>query len=117
MNLTEVPSVLATAETTLSIGRLAGGAGAVLALAGVIIGGLSLTRSASRLGRGNGKRSATLTVGLGLTGMVTGGFVVLMAKGGPGTGYGIVGGVVAAVLGLIAAVLGGLVLARSRRRR
>ncbi len=66
---------------------------AVLALVGVVIGGLALARPASRFGTASGRLGAS----------------------GPGTGNGVVGGAAAFVLGLIALALGGLALARSRR--
>ncbi|WP_319459366.1 DUF6223 family protein [Micromonospora sp. RTP1Z1] len=100
---------------TLTTGRLVGTVAALVALAGVVVGGLALARSAGRIGEGNGRRGATVALVAGLTGMVIGGLVVAAAEGGPGTGYGIVGGFVALVIGLIAAVLGWLALARSRR--
>lgn len=100
---------------TLTTGRLVGSVAALVALAGVIIGGLALARPASRIGTGSGRLGATMALVAGLAGMVIGGLVVAAAKGGPGTGYGIVGGFVALVVGLVAVVLGGLALARSRR--
>jgi hypothetical protein len=88
---------------------------AVLALVGVVIGGLALRRSAARIGPGNGRRRAIVALVAGLIAVVNGGLNLAVAKGGPGTGNGIVGGAVALVLGLIAIALGGLALARSRR--
>jgi Family of unknown function (DUF6223) len=102
---------------TLTPGRLAGTVAALVALAGVVVGGLALARPAGRIGNGNGKRGAIVALVAGLTGMVIGGLVVAAAEGGPGTGYGIVGGFAALVIGLIATVLGWLALARSRRTR
>ncbi|MGW4640012.1 DUF6223 family protein [Sphaerisporangium sp. NPDC004334] len=99
----------------LTTGRLWSGVGALLGLAGVVIGGLALARSAGRIGSGDGRRGAIVALVAGLGGMVIGGLVVAAAKGGPGTGYGIVGGYVALVVGLIAMLLGGLALTRSRR--
>lgn len=93
---------------TLTTGRLLGTVAALMALAGVVAGGLTLAR-------GNGNRGAIVALVAGLTGMVIGGLVVAAAEGGPGTGYGIVGGFAALVIGLIATVLGWLALARSRR--
>jgi hypothetical protein len=98
---------------TLTTGRLLGSVAALVALAGVVVGGLALARPTGRLG--NGRRGAMVALVAGLTGMVIGGLVVAAAEGGPGTGYGIVGGFVALVVGLIATVLGWLALARSRR--
>jgi hypothetical protein len=100
---------------TLTPGRLIGTVAALVALAGVVVGGLALARPAGRIGNGNGKRGAIVALVAGLTGMVMGGLVVAAAEGGPGTGYGIVGGFAALVIGLIATVLGWLALARTRR--
>jgi uncharacterized membrane protein len=100
---------------TLTPGRLMGTVGALVALAGVVVGALALARPAGRIGNGNGKRGAVVALVAGLTGMVIGGLVVAAAEGGPGTGYGVVGGFAALVIGLIATVLGWLTLARSRR--
>ena len=81
---------------------------AVLALVGVVIGGLALRRSAGRMG-------AIVALVAGLIAVVNGGLNLAIAKGGPGTGNGIVGGALALVLGLIGMALGWLALARSRR--
>ncbi|GII59752.1 hypothetical protein Pth03_81410 [Planotetraspora thailandica] len=99
----------------LTAGRLWSVVAALLGLAGAVIGGLAVARSAGRIGTGNGRRGAIVALVSGLTGTVIGGLVVAAADGGPGTGYGIVGGFAALVVGLIAMVLGGLALARSRR--
>ena len=88
---------------------------AVLALVGVVIGGLALARPAGRFGTASGRLGATVALAAGLIAVVNGGLVLATATGGPGTGNGVVGGAVALVLGLIAMVLGGLALARSRR--
>ena len=87
---------------------------AVLALIGVVIGGLALRRSAGRIGTGNGRMGAIVALVAGLIAVVNGGLNLAVAKGGPGTGNGVVGGAVALVLGLIAIALSGLALARSR---
>src|SRR5712671_563583 len=87
---------------------------AVLALGGVVIGGLALARPASRLGTASGRLGAIVALVAGLIAMVNGGLNLATATGGPGTGNGVVGGAVALVLGLIAIALGGLALARSR---
>jgi hypothetical protein len=88
---------------------------ALLALVGVVIGGLALRRSAGRIGTGNGRMGTIVALVAGLIAVVNGGLNLAIATGGPGTGNGIVGGAVALVLGLIAMALGGLALARSRR--
>ncbi|MEV4749315.1 DUF6223 family protein [Streptosporangium amethystogenes subsp. fukuiense] len=100
---------------TLTAGRFWSLVAALLGLAGVVIGGLALARSAGRIGTGTGRRGAIVALAAGLAGAVGGGLVVAAADGGPGTGYGIVGGFVALAVGLIAMALGGLALARSRR--
>jgi hypothetical protein len=101
--------------STLTTGRLLGTVAALVALAGVVAGGLTLARSTGRITNGNGNRGVVVALVAGLTGMVIGGLVVAAAEGGPGTGYGIVGGFAALAIGLIATVLGWLALARSRR--
>jgi hypothetical protein len=89
---------------------------AVLALVGVVIGGLALRRSVGRISIGNGRMGAIGALVAGLIAVVNGGLNLATAKGGPGTGNGVVGGAAALVLGLIAMALGGLALVRSRRR-
>lgn len=88
---------------------------ALLALVGVIIGGLALRRSTGRIGTSNGRIGATLALVAGLLAAVNGGLNLAVATGGPGTGNGVVGAAVALVLGLSAITLGGLALARTRR--
>jgi hypothetical protein len=88
---------------------------AVLALVGVVIGGLALARPASRFGTASGRLGAIVALVMGLIAAVNGGLNVAIANGGPGTGNGVVGGAAAFVLGLIAVAIGGLALARSRR--
>jgi hypothetical protein len=91
---------------------------AVLALVGVVIGGLPMARPASRFGTASGRLGAIVALVTGLVAVVNGGLVLAIAEGGPGTGNGVVGGAGALVLGLIAMALGGLALARwSRMRR
>jgi hypothetical protein len=87
----------------------------VLALVGVVIGGLALVRPASRFGTASGRLGAIVALMAGFIAMVNGGLNVAIATGGPGTGNGVVGGAAALVLGLIALALGGLALVRSRR--
>ncbi|SCL17682.1 hypothetical protein GA0070624_1355 [Micromonospora rhizosphaerae] len=95
--------------------RIWGSAAALLALVGVVIGGLALARSAGRIGNGDGGRGAIVALVAGLIAVVNGGLVVVTADGGLGTGNGIAGGYLALALGMIAMVLGGLARARSRR--
>jgi hypothetical protein len=86
-----------------------------LALVGVVMGGLSVRRSARRLGTGNGNLGAIVALVAGLIALVNGGLNLALATGGPGTGNGVVGAAAALVLGLTGMALGGLALARSRR--
>ncbi len=88
---------------------------AVLALVGVVIGGLALARPASRFGMASGALGAIVALVAGLMAVVNGGLVLFVATGGPGSGNGVVGGAGALVLGLIAIALGGVALARSCR--
>jgi hypothetical protein len=89
-------------------------AAGLLALAGVVIGGLALARYHRRV-RNGGRKGAIVALTAGLFAVVNGVLIVATADGGPGSGNGIVGGYAALVVGLIAAALGGLVMARSRR--
>jgi hypothetical protein len=81
----------------------------VLALVGVIVGGLTLVRPAS------GRLGALAGLATGLIAGVNGGLVLAFANGGPGSGNGVIGGAGALVLGVVAMALGGLALVRSRR--
>ena len=81
----------------------------LLALVGVIVGGLALVRPASR------RLGALAGLAAGLIAGVNGGLVLAVATGGPGSGNGVIGGAGALVLGVVAMALGGLALVRSRR--
>jgi Family of unknown function (DUF6223) len=94
--------------------RLWATAAAVLALGGMVTGGLALVRSIRQIGN-RGRRGAIVALWAGPIGAVNGALVLAVATGGPGSGNGVVGGAAAVVLGLIATVLGGLVFGRSRR--
>ena len=94
--------------------RLWAGTVAVVALVGVVIGGLALARPASRFSTDSGRLRAMVALVAGLISVVNGGLNVAIANGGPGTGNGVVGGAAAFVLGLIALALGGLALTRCR---
>lgn len=63
---------------------------AVLAFAGVVIGGLALARPASRFSTASGRLGAIVAVVAGLNGVVNGGLNLAIANGGPGTGNGVV---------------------------
>jgi hypothetical protein len=64
----------------------------VLALVGVVIGGLSLAHLASRFGAAYGRIGAFVALGAVLIAVVNGGLNLAIANGGPGTGNGVVGG-------------------------
>ena len=96
----------------LTAGRFWSLVAALLALAGVVVGGLALARPASRIG--TGPRGASAALAAGLAGVIIGGLVVAGADGGPGSGSGIVGGFLAVVIGLIGTALGGTALGRCR---
>jgi uncharacterized protein DUF6223 len=105
----------ATTVYGLTPGRLWATTAAVLALAGVVIGGLALARPARRFGAAPGRLGAMVALVAGSMAVVNGGLNLAVANGGPGTGNGVVGGAAALVLGLIALALSGLALARCRR--
>ena len=100
---------------TLTADRLWATTAAVLALVGVVIGGLALARSAGRIGTGNGRMGAIVALVAGLIAVVNGGLALATADGGPGTGNGVVGAIMALVRGVIGIVLSRLALPRSRR--
>jgi hypothetical protein len=106
------------ADTTiygLTLRRLWATTSVVLALIGVIGGGLALARGTGRFGPATGQFGAVVALSAGLIAMFNGGLNLAVATGGPGTGNGVVGGAAAFVLGLIATVLGGLALSRRHR--
>ena len=88
---------------------------ALVALAGVAVGGLAFARPAGSFGTASGPLGAVASLAAGLLAIVSGGLNLAVANGGPGTGNGVVGGAAALVLGWIALALGGLALARRRR--
>jgi Family of unknown function (DUF6223) len=103
----------ATTVYGLTVRRLWATTVVVLALTGVLIGGLALARPASRFGTATGRLGAIVALATGLVAVVNGGLVLAFANGGPGTGNGVVGGAAAFVLGLIATAIGGVALARN----
>ncbi len=88
---------------------------AVLALVGVVIGGLTVVRPASRSGIASGRLGAMVALVAGLIAAFNGALNLALANGGPGTGNGVVGGAAAFVLGLIALAIGGVAVGRFRR--
>jgi len=105
----------ATTVHGLTLRRLWATTTGVLALAGVVVGGLALARPTSRFGTASGRLGAFFALVAGLIAVVNGGLVLALATGGPGSGNGVVGGAGALVVGLIALALGALALARCRR--
>ena len=95
--------------------RLWATAADALALVGVILGGVAL----SRFARGSGalfmRRGALGALAAGLIAAVNGALNLVLATGGPGSGNGVIGGAGAIVLGLIALTLGCVALVRWRR--
>jgi hypothetical protein len=110
-----VSEAAATTVYGLTLRRLWATTAALLALVGVVVGGLALRRSAGRFGNGNVKTWATAALLAGLIAAVNGGLNLAVAEGGPGSGNGVVGGAAALVLGLIGMAAGGLALVRSQR--
>ena len=85
----------ATTVYGLTPRRLWATTAAVLALVGVVIGGLALARPASRFGTASGRLGAIVALVAGLIAAVNGGLNLAVANGGPGTGNGVVGGAAA----------------------
>ena len=104
----------ATTVYGLTPRRLWATTAALLALVGVVIGGMAMYRAARHIGN-HGRRGAVAALVAGLIAVVNGGLNLAVANGGPGTGNGVVGGAAAFVLGLIALALGVVALTRSRR--
>jgi hypothetical protein len=91
-----------TAVYGLTARRLWATTVAVLALFGVVIGGLAVARPASRFGTASGRLGAIATLVAGLIAAFNGGLVLAIANSGPGSGNGVVGGAAALVSGLTA---------------
>jgi hypothetical protein len=106
---------MAVSTYALTAGRFWSLVAGLVAVVGVVLGGVALARSAGRVGGTAGQRLSITGLGAGLTGAVIGGLVVGAADGGPGTGYGIVGGFMALAIGLVAMGVSGLALIRARR--
>jgi len=98
----------------LTLRRLWATAAALMALIGVVSGGMALYYAVRHIGN-HGRSGAIVALIAGPIAGINGGLNVVLATGGPGTGNGVVGGAAAFVLGLIAIALGGLALIRSRR--
>lgn len=77
-----------------------------VALTGVIIGGLALTRVGGRISTGTARTGAMSAMAVGLLGVALAVLHLATSSGGPGTGNGMVGAVVAIPLGTAALALG-----------
>ncbi|WP_079911021.1 DUF6223 family protein [Paenibacillus sp. 32352] len=116
-----VPTI-ASAEATngnvvygFTTGRLWAAMDALVGLISAIIGGLSLARSAGRIGNGSGRRGAIVAIVMAVVVIVYAGLHLTNFTGDFGTGSGKAGAIVAIVMGLTGVVLAGLTLARTRR--
>lgn len=109
----------ATTVYGLTVRRIWATTAVVLALVGVVIGGLALARPARRFSAASAPKGfplgASVALVTGLIAVVNGVLNLAVANGGPGTGNGVVGAAVALVLGVVAMAEGGLFLTRSRR--
>ena len=85
-----------------------------LALVGVVVGGLALSRSVRRVGD-RGWLGAIVALLTGAVAAINGALVLAVANGGPGSGNGVVGGAGALVLGVIGIALSALLLRRTSR--
>lgn len=104
-------------------GRVGGSVAALVALAGVVTGGLALSRarrdrsdaSGTVAAGGNGHDAAIAALVLGLVGVVLAVVHLATSAGAVGTGSGKAGAMVAAVLGVIGVLLARQALSRSGR--
>lgn len=95
-------------------GRLYSTIDAVVGVISAILAGLSLSRSARRIGNG-GRNGAIVAALVGLIVIVYAGVHLTIFTGDFGTGSGRAGAIIAIVMGLTSMVLAGIILARSRR--
>ncbi|WP_280394452.1 DUF6223 family protein [Nocardia brasiliensis] len=112
------PAAASVQQTAAVTGMTAGRVGptltALVGLAAVVTGSLSLARR-GRISPFSGRGGAMVALFAGLISVVLGSLFAATADGGPGTGNGIVAAWAAMVLGPIGLVLGGFALHRSRR--
>ena len=94
-------------------GRAGAQVAALMALLGVVAGGLALARATGRVD-GNARDGAVASLVLGMVGLFLAGIHLATSSGGIGTGNGRAGAIVAVVLGLIGIGLGRLALVRSK---
>ena len=106
----------ATTVQGLTLRRVWATVSAVVALAGLVAGGVALRRHrATGIRPSSGRPGAIVALVAGLLGTANGGLNLAVASAGPGSGNGVVGGATAVVLGLIAVALGSVGLVRAHR--
>ncbi|MEU8678797.1 DUF6223 family protein [Streptomyces sp. NPDC048560] len=112
-------SVVAAGDADTGSGRLGAIVAALVALTGILVGGLALAGSTGRIGprvsRGTWRWAAFAAMASGLLGVILAALHLADSTGGIGTGNGRAGAMVAVVLGLIAMALGGMSLRSARR--
>ena len=96
-------------------GRAGATVAALVALLGVVSGGLALARSRGQIGTGKGRDGAIVALVMSLMGMALAALHLATSNGAIGTGHGRLGAIVALVLGLIGVVLGRTALGHSSR--
>ena len=101
----------------IGAGRLVPTAAAAVGLMSVIVGGLTLARSARRNGSRPRRIGAVVALVTGVISVMIGGLHAANSAGGFGTGNGLAGAIVALVLGLIGMSLGAPAVARPRAAR
>ncbi|MFJ5829378.1 DUF6223 family protein [Streptomyces sp. NPDC093089] len=106
---------LAAAVYDFGPGRAGASAGALLGLAGAVIGWLAVSRPAGRLGVARGPLGARTAVAAGLVALTLGVLVATTADAGIGTGNGRGGAYVAILVGLASTILGARAVSRVRR--
>ncbi|MFB6836835.1 DUF6223 family protein [Streptomyces sp. NPDC056361] len=106
---------LAAAVYDFGPGRAGSSVGALLGLAGAVIGWLAVSRPAGRLGVARGQLGARAAVAAGLVATAVGVLVAATADGGLGTGNGLGGAYVAILVGLASTTLGARATSRARR--
>jgi len=110
-----VSNPAATTVHGMTLRRLWATTVVLLALVGVVSGGLALNRPASLFSTASAPLGALVPLVAGLVAIINGGLNLAIANGGPGTGNGVVGAAAAIVLGFVALALSGLALTRRRR--
>ncbi|KQX56994.1 MULTISPECIES: DUF6223 family protein [unclassified Streptomyces] len=108
---------VAASVYTLSVGRVAASAAALVGLLGAVNGALALARTPvrGRFGAWAGRHGSVTALVAGLIAVAVGGAVAATADGGLGTGNGLGGAYVAMLVGLAAVTLGWRARARAHR--